>query len=119
MRFEHARKAAVVVALVLGRGRVGAGAERAVEVTGPHFVVYSNAGEGAARAMAARAERVRATFSRVWPWARVDTGAPIFLFLSNEAGLRAVLPAGTRQADKIPGWYTHAPEPTSGTARPR
>jgi hypothetical protein len=40
----------------------------------------------------------------------VDTGAPIFLFLSNEAGLRAVLPAGTRQADKIPGWYTHGPE---------
>lgn len=110
MRFGHARKAAVVVALVLGRGRVGAGAERAVEVTGPHFVVYSNAGEGAARAMAARAERVRATFARVWPWARVDTGAPIFLFLSNEAGLRAVLPAGTRQAGQIPGWYAHGPE---------
>jgi tetratricopeptide (TPR) repeat protein len=85
-------------------------AEKPVELKSPHFVVYSDSGDSAARSVAARAERVRALFARVWPWARLETGAPAFLLVTNKAGARAVLPPGTSQVDKIPGWSTHGPE---------
>lgn len=96
--------------LAVSTWAVPAHAAPPVEITTPHFIVYSDAGEAAARDAAERAERVRGTFARVWPWARVATGAPIYLFVSDREGVRSVLPAGTKNADAIPGWYTHGPE---------
>jgi tetratricopeptide (TPR) repeat protein len=99
----------VTVFLSLGLAARAAGAELGVEVTSPHFVVHSDAGEAAARAMAVRAERVRATYARIWPWARVDTGAPIFLLAATRSVFRGAV-ATIPQAEKIPGWHSHGPE---------
>jgi hypothetical protein len=126
VRAQRGRGTVIAAALLLGLVDAVAGAERAVEITSPHFVVYSNAGETMARAMAVRAERVRATFARVWPWARVDAGAPISIFASNAAGLRAVLPPGTKRPEGSragtrmgPSVTTSSPGSISRTGTPR
>ena len=99
-------RGAAIGAAVIATAVPAAAGERTVEVTSPHFVVYSDAGEAAARDLAVRAERVRATFARVWPWARVDTGAPVFILAAG--GERAACPccrSGTKNVDNSPGWY--------------
>ena len=45
MRGQRGHGTVIAAALLLGLVDAVAGAERAVEITSPHFVVYSNAGE--------------------------------------------------------------------------
>jgi len=73
-------------------------AERAVEVRAPHFVVYSDAGEKAARRVGERFEQVRAAFAVVWPWARIDPGAPLVILAPrDEKGLQELQPGSGRR----------------------
>ena len=68
-------------------------AEPWVEVRTPHFVVASDAGEKEARRIGRRFEEIRAVFTQVWPWARVDPVRPVVIVaVRDEKGLRAFLP---------------------------
>jgi len=64
-----------------------------VEVRSPHFVVASNAGEIAARAVARDFEEIRALFHSTFPELRVDPAQPIVILATrDEATMRVIAP---------------------------
>jgi len=78
-----------VMALSLALGlALTAGAEKSrgwVEVRGPHFMVYGEAGEKQAREAAARLEQVRAVIAQAMPDFRVDPGRPARVLVFKDA----------------------------------
>jgi len=67
---------------------------RWVEVTSPHFVVRSDAGDKVASRVARQFEVFRAALRELWPWADVDPPAPLLVYAArNEATLRGLLPS--------------------------
>lgn len=104
-----------------------------VEVTSPHFVVVSDAGEGTARKVGWQFEQVRAVLQKLWPWAHVEFDRPVIVFAArNEQALKELVPAywekkgGTRPASVfVTGADRHwvalradVPEPDSTQANP-
>jgi hypothetical protein len=90
------RVAAAVLLVVLGALGGAARTVRAaswVEVKGAGFTVVSDGSEKEARAVLGQFAQVRALMKRVWPWARVDPGRPVFILaVRDEGGLRRLLP---------------------------
>ena len=64
-----------------------------VEVTSPHFVVVSDAGDKAALRAAWQFEQVRDVLRRLWPWARLETSKPFMIFAArDENSLKSLAP---------------------------
>ena len=64
-----------------------------VEVQTAHFVVASDAGEGAARGVATDFEQIRALFHATFPELRVDPPQPIRIVVTrDEAAMRVITP---------------------------
>jgi len=73
-----------------------------VEVRSPHFVVASDAGEAAARRIAAEFERVREIFHAAFPKFHVDPAQPIVILAArDEATMRTIAPEEWQGADHI------------------
>ncbi len=88
----HTLLAAVGVLLLTARAHAKK-RENWFEVTSPHFVVVSNAGEKAARRTALQFEQIRAVFREVLPDdARRSSPTITVLALKNEASLRWLIP---------------------------
>jgi len=67
--------------------------DRWIEIRSAHFTVLSDADEATAAGVARQFERFRAALRQLWPWARVDPGAPIVVYAArSEASLRELLP---------------------------
>ncbi len=83
---------AVALALLVFPGPAEA-AQKWVEVRSEHFIAVSDAGEGSARRMLWQFEQIRTAIQRVWPWARVDTGQPFYIFAArSEQTLKTLAP---------------------------
>lgn len=77
----------------LGLGAAAASPPLWVEVRSPHFIVVSDAGEKAARGVAAAGESFRGAFPAIRPGARVDAGRPVVILAIQDAALlRELLP---------------------------
>src|SRR5437868_1982082 len=64
-----------------------------VEITTPHFLVDSNAGEQEGARLGWQFEQVRAVFGTLWPWAHTQSGRRfVVIVVRDEAGLRALAP---------------------------
>jgi tetratricopeptide (TPR) repeat protein len=64
-----------------------------VEVRTTHFVVASNAGEGAARGVAEDFEQIRSLFHATFPELRIDPGQPIVILAArDEATMKMLAP---------------------------
>ena len=64
-----------------------------VEVKSDHFAVITNSGERAGRHTAWQFEQIHDALARLWPWAKVDTGRPFFVFaVRDEATLKTLGP---------------------------
>ncbi len=64
-----------------------------LEVSSPHFVVFSNADEKRARRVALEFEQIRAVFKKALPQARVDPSIPIIIMaVQDEESLAELLP---------------------------
>lgn len=64
-----------------------------VEIRSPHFLVVSNAGEGAGRKIADQFEQFREVFQSAFPKMRVDLGKPLIIFaLKNEDSMKQLIP---------------------------
>lgn len=90
---------AVTWGLVLGAAQIAIGAEVETGTAGwtvaeaPHFTVYSNAGEEAARRAAADLESLRGFLVEIAPAGRFDAEIPFQIYLFGEADqLRPFLP---------------------------
>lgn len=91
----RSRWATVVVAagLLLHVAGLEAGPARWVEVRTSHFTVLSDAGEKEAARIARQFERFRNALHVLWPWARMDSGAPILVYAARDEGtLKTLLP---------------------------
>ncbi len=67
--------------------------ENWIQVTSPHFVVVTNAGEKQGRRVADQFERMRSVFHALFPKAQVDPGSPIIvLAIKDEKDFRALEP---------------------------
>ena len=107
------RAAAAALLVVLGGAARNARAASWVEVKGAGFTVVSDGGEKEARAVLGQFAQVRALMKRVWPWARVDPGRPVFILaVRDEAGLRRLLPEYWEKKDAIhpAGVFLRAPD---------
>jgi hypothetical protein len=106
LRAAHAAAAASLVTVCLAAGAPpAAAAEQWVEVKSAHFLVTSNAGEGAAKTLAWQLEQIRSVIAALWPWAKVDLNKPLAVFaLKDETTLKGFAPmywerkGGTRPA---------------------
>jgi tetratricopeptide (TPR) repeat protein len=73
-----------------------------VEVRSAHFLVASNAGEGAARGVAEDFEQIRGLFHSTFPELRVDPAQPIVIFAArDEATMRMITPDEFGGADHV------------------
>jgi TPR repeat protein len=93
MRHSALRTGAIAVSfcLVARSGRPAANVW--IEVKSPHFTAISDAGEGSAKHVLWQFEQIRAALLKVWPWAKVDSGLPFYVFaVRNEAQLRTLGP---------------------------
>jgi tetratricopeptide (TPR) repeat protein len=77
----------------LGLARQGEPIERWVKAQSAHFVVASNAGEGAAKGIAEDFEEIRSLFHETFPDLRVDPAQPmIILAARDETTMRMIAP---------------------------
>ncbi len=92
-------RSAVLTAVALSLAvRLDAAPDRWIEIRSAHFTVRSDADETKAARVARQFERFRATLRQLWPWARVDPGAPIVVYAArSEASLRRLLPGRWEQ----------------------
>ncbi len=86
-----------ILALTVSTVLLGAGADAApspwVEVKSGHFTVITNSGEKAGRRTAWQFEQIRASLAKLWPWAKVETSRPFFVFaVRDEATLKTLGP---------------------------
>ena len=87
------RPLVLTVSAVLVAARLGAAPAPWVEVKSPHFLVITNAGDGAGRRTAWQFEQIRSGLSRLWPWAKIDAGRPFVVFaVRDEATLKTLGP---------------------------
>ena len=64
-----------------------------VEVTSPHFIVLTDAGERRAREVAWQFEQIRGAVVRLWPWATVDFPLNITVYAArDERGMKMLVP---------------------------
>src|SRR5690349_20422891 len=64
-----------------------------IEVKSAHFVVVSDAGQGAARTTAWQFEQIRNVLATLWPWAHVDLDKPLLVFAAkDEQTMKALVP---------------------------
>lgn len=81
------------VAMLASRADATVAAEQWTEVKSPHFLVVSNAGEGAGKTIAWQLEQIRGAIASVWPWAKVDLNNPLTVFaMKDETALKALAP---------------------------
>jgi tetratricopeptide (TPR) repeat protein len=66
-----------------------------------HFTIVTDGGAAAAMALAARFERLRLTFSQLWPTARTGTKAVIVIAPAHRRGLASLLPPSTTPGDAV------------------
>ena len=93
MRQSALRMGAGALALTLATSARLFGAPTWIEVKSPHFTAISDAGEGSAKHVLWEFEQIRAALLKVWPWAKVDSGSPFYVFaVRNEATLRTLAP---------------------------
>jgi tetratricopeptide (TPR) repeat protein len=88
-------------------------AETWIQVTSPHFVVATNAGEKQARRVADQFERMRSVFHVLFPKLQIDPASPIVvLAIRDEANFRALEPAASLAKGqlKLGGLFLRAPE---------
>ena len=78
------------------------------EARGPHFTVYSEAGENKAKEAVARLEQMRTVLEQALPEFRVDTGRPVRVLMFRDAKGRETFTrvdgkkrAGFRRADYV------------------
>ena len=76
---------AVVVPLSsLAFARPAGAADAWVQVTSPHFVVASNAGEKRSREVAWQFEQIRAAMLAIWPWMKGDLDRPVLVVAAKD-----------------------------------
>jgi tetratricopeptide (TPR) repeat protein len=93
MKDSALRTGAGLLALTLATSARLFGAPTWIEVKSPHFTAISDAGEGSAKHVLWEFEQIRAALVKVWPWAKVDSGLPFYVFaVRNEATLRTLGP---------------------------
>ena len=91
----------VVAVLALFRPSLRA-AEQWIEVKSAHFVLTSNAGEGATRNLAWQLEQIRSAIATLWPWAKVDLNKPLTVFvLRDESTMKALAPSYWEQKNGL------------------
>ena len=77
-------------------------AEQWIEVKSAHFVLTSNAGEGATRTLAWQLEQIRSAIAALWPWAKVDLNKPLAVFvLRDEPAMKALAPSFWEQKNGV------------------
>lgn len=87
------RALALALCSTLAATGARAGASTWVEVKSPHFLVITNAGDGAGRRTAWQFEQIRSGLSRLWPWAKIEAGRPFVVFaVKDEATLKTLGP---------------------------
>lgn len=87
------RAPALTPTLLLAASVAAAAPPPWIEVKSPHFTVVTNAGEKAGRRAAWQFEQIRAGLSRLWPWAKIETGRPFLVFAArDEATLQTLGP---------------------------
>jgi tetratricopeptide (TPR) repeat protein len=96
--------AILVLSTALLSARVEA-ADQWIEVKSAHFVLTSNASEGATKRLAWQLEQVRSAIGVLWPWAKLDLTKPLsVLVVKDENSMKALVPSywerkgGTRPA---------------------
>lgn len=94
---------AVVCACAAGPASIAArAAETWSEIKTPHFTVWSNAGDRAARNMTWQLEQIRSAMAAVFPWANVDPAKPIVVFVVKDIqSMRALAPRYWEQKGDI------------------
>ena len=88
-------------------------ADNWIQVTSPHFVVSTNAGEKQGRRVADHFERMRSVFHAAFPKAQVDPGAPILVLAArDEKTFRALEPSAylAKGSLKLAGLFLRAPD---------
>ncbi|GLH71863.1 hypothetical protein GETHLI_03650 [Geothrix limicola] len=71
-----------------------------VEVKSPHFIAYSDAGEGEARDAVKGFEGIRSVFDTLFPGLRVDPPKPMILLVTeDEASMKRFMPEGWEGKD--------------------
>jgi hypothetical protein len=77
-------------------------AEQWTEVKSAHFVLTSNAGDGATRTLAWQLEQIRSAIGTLWPWAKVDLNKPLTVFvLRDEGAMKSLAPSFWQQKNGV------------------
>jgi len=91
----------VVVVLFFSAAPLRA-ADQWIEVKSAHFVLTSNAGEGATRTLAWQLEQIRSAIATLWPWAKVDLNKPLTVFVvRDESAMKALAPLYWEQKNGV------------------
>jgi hypothetical protein len=76
--------AVLVVLISLAAARPASAADTWVQVTSPHFMVVSNAGEKRSREVAWQFEQIRAAMIAIWPWMKGDLDRPVLVVAAKD-----------------------------------
>ena len=92
-----------VVALVsVASTRVAGAADTWSEVKSPHFIVWSNAGDGPTRTLVWQFEQIRSAMTALFPWAKVDLPKPLLVIAArDEQAMKALAPKYWQQRGGI------------------
>src|SRR6266571_2841760 len=87
------RKLGSTLCALLAAASAGAAPPPWLEVKSAHFTVVTNSGEKAGRRTAWQFEQIHSALVHLWPWARIDSGRPFFVFaVRDEATLKTLGP---------------------------
>jgi hypothetical protein len=84
-----------------------------IEISSPHFKVFTNGKEKQGRRVVARFEEIRAVFHNAFPRMRLDTSAPIVIFATKDGkSFRALEPLSykTKGHKDVAGLFQRGPE---------